>query len=211
MKAVVYNQKKEKVSEITLPKEIFEVALSQDLVWQVAMAQSSAKRRNIAKTKTREEVSGGGKKPWRQKGTGRARHGSSRSPIWKGGGVTFGPVSEKNYLRETTKKMRRNALFMVLSEKAKGEFISIIDDFNFEKPQTKNVAIILDKFFPEKGKILLALPQKSENAFKSARNIKRAKVVPAKELNVLELLSHKYLFMPEASVKEIKETFLKDN
>ena len=129
MKADLYNQEGKKMdAEVLLPKEIFEVPLNSDLVYQVAVSQNSNRRQKTAKTKDRSEVRGGGKKPWRQKGTGRARHGSNRSPIWVGGGVTFGPNLEKNFKKIVPKKMRRKALFMVLSEKAKNNFIIVLED-----------------------------------------------------------------------------------
>src|SRR3990167_5955176 len=118
MKISIYNQAGEKTSTMNLPKEIFEIKFNADLVHQIAVSLSANKRQISAHSKTRSEVRGGGKKPWRQKGTGRARHGSIRSPLWKGGGVTFGPRKDKVYEKDVPKKMRRKALLMVLSEKA---------------------------------------------------------------------------------------------
>ena len=119
VKIDVYNQEGKVVGDATLPKGIFEVKLNTDLVHQIAVSLSANNRQISAHTKNRGEVSGGGKKPWRQKGTGRARHGSIRSPLWKGGGVTHGPRVERVFEKDIPKKMRRKALFMVLSQKAK--------------------------------------------------------------------------------------------
>lgn len=209
MKIPVYNQKGEEVSTTLLPKEIFEVQMNPDLVHQVVLAQMSARRKPIAKTKDRSEVRGGGRKPWRQKGTGRARHGSIRSPLWKGGGVTFGPRPEKVYKKKINKKMRRKALFMVLSAKAKEKLILILDNLKIEKLKTKLMVEILNKFFLGKGSGLVILAEKDDTIIKATRNIAKAQPILAKDLNVLDLLSYKYLLMPKGAIKVIKETFFK--
>jgi len=216
MKVPVYNQEGKEVSETVLPKEIFEVPMNADLVHQVVSAQIANKRQKIAKVKDRAEVRGGGKKPWRQKGTGRARHGSIRSPLWKGGGVTFGPRPERVLKKKVTKKMKRKALFIVLSAKAKDKQILILNDLGNElclstdgKPKTKLMAKILGKLFLEKGSGLVVFSQKDDNLVKATRNIARAKPLSAKDLNILDLLSYKYLLMPKDAIKVIKETFSK--
>ncbi len=207
MKADVYSQKGEKVGEISLPKEIFEVKLNADLVHQVLVSQMANKRQVSAHTKFRGEVSGGGKKPWRQKGTGRARHGSIRSPLWRGGGVTFGPRTERVFEREIPKKMRRKALLMVLSEKARNKVLIVMDELKMESPKTKEIAKALKKL-PANGKsLLIALPQYDKNAFLSARNIKKTAVEDARNLNVADLLQYKYLLMTKDGIKTIEKTF----
>lgn len=204
-----YNQKGEEVGEARLPKEIFEVPVNPDLVHQIVLSQMANRRRKIAKTKGRAEIRGGGRKPWRQKGTGRARAGSIRSPIWRGGGVTFGPTTEKVFKKRIPKKMRRKALFMVLSAKAKEKLLLVLDNLKIEKPKTKLMAEILNKLFLKKGSGLIVLPQKDESIIKATRNISRAETMQAKDLNVLDLLSHKYVMMPREAIKVIKDTFLK--
>jgi large subunit ribosomal protein L4 len=208
MNIKLYNQKREEVGQAKLPKEIFEVPMNSDLVRQVAVSQISNKRQKTAKTKDRGEVRGGGKKPWRQKGTGRARHGSIRSPLWKGGGVTFGPVLEKVLKKTIPNKMRRKALFMVLSSKVKDDCLFVLDNLNIEKPKTKIMAEVLDKFF-EKKSGLVVLPNMEKNAILASRNIPKAKAIQAKDLNALDLLNHKYLLMPKESIKVMQETFIK--
>lgn len=151
MKVPVYNQKGEKVSEALLPKEIFAIKMNSDLVHQVVLSQVANRRQITAKVKDRSEVRGGGRKPWRQKGTGRARVGSTRSPIWRGGGVTFGPTTEKVFKKRIPKKMRKKALFMVLSAKAKENLLLVLDNLKIEKPKTKSMAEILNKLFLKKG------------------------------------------------------------
>ena len=209
MKVKTYNQKGESVGETELPKEIFDVPLNPDLVHQVVMVQMANQRKKIAKTKDRAEVRGGGKKPWRQKGTGRARHGSIRSPIWRGGGVTFGPTTEKVFKKRIPKKMKRKALFMVLSTKARENLILVLDDLKIEKPKTKLMTEILTKLFLKKGSGLIVLPKINKNVILATRNIPGAVTIQAKDLNVLDLLSRKYVLILKEAIKVIKDTFLK--
>jgi len=209
MKVPVYNQKGEKISEALLPKEIFDVKMNSDLVHQAVLAQTANRRQKTAKTKDRSEVRGGGRKPWRQKGTGRARVGSTRSPIWRGGGVTFGPRTEKVFKKKIPKKMRRKALFMVLSAKAKENLLLVLDNLKIEKPKTKSMAKILNKLFLKKGSGLVVLPQMNKNIIKSTKNIPKVRAIQAKDLNVLDLLSYKYVMIPKEAIKVIKDTFLK--
>ena len=138
-----YDQTGKEVGQTRLPLEIFGVKMNQDVVHRVVLAQRANQRQITAHTKDRSEVRGGGKKPWRQKGTGRARHGSIRSPLWRGGGVTFGPRKERNFKQKINKKMRRKALFMVLSAKAKDNLLVILSDLKLEKPKTKLMAEVL--------------------------------------------------------------------
>lgn len=204
-----YNQNGEKTGQMRLDSEIFGVKLNSDLVYQVVVSQMANRRKNIAHTKDRSEVSGGGRKPWRQKGTGRARHGSIRSPLWPGGGVTFGPRKEKIFKREIPRKMRRKALFMVLSEKAKNNLLIILDDLKLENKKTKLMAEILGKLPSKNESLLIALPGMDKNLILSTRNIPNTQTIQAKDLNVLDLLSFKYLIMPKESIKVFKNTFSK--
>ncbi len=214
MKYPLYNLKGEEIGTTSLPKEIFEVKINHDLVHQVALSQSANRRQVIAHTKDRSEVSGGGKKPWKQKGTGRARHGSIRSPLWKGGGVTFGPTNERVFSQKIPKKMKKKALFMVLSGKASEKLIVVLDELKMEKPKTKEIAALI-KTLKSKikdfgvGKTMIITPVKDENIYFSARNISGVSIVEAKNINIFDLLSVKYLMMPKESIKAIKETFLK--
>ena len=209
MKVKVYNQKGEEVGEVELLKEIFEIKLNTDLVHQVVLAQTANQRQGSAKVKTRAEVRGGGRKPWRQKGTGRARVGSIRSPIWRGGGVTFGPTTEKVFKKRIPKKMRRKALFMVLSAKAKENLLLVLDKLEIEKPKTKAMAEVLNKLFLKKGSGLIVLSKMNKSVILSVKNIPKTGTIQAKDLNVLDLLSYKYLVMTKEAIKIIKDTFLK--
>ena len=209
MKVAVYNQEGKKLEEISLPKEIFDVKLNSDLLHQIVVSQMANKRQITAHTKDRSEVRGGGKKPWKQKGTGRARHGSIRSPLWRGGGITFGPRKERIFEKDIPKKMRRKALFMVLSEKARGDLLVVLDKIQIDKPKTKEIAKSLNKLPCKQNSCLIALQDYDKKIFLSARNIKKTSIVEARNLNVVDLMSSKYLLIEKDTIKTLEKTFLK--
>lgn len=173
VKTILYNQKGEEVGTTLLPKDIFDVKINPDLIHQVIVSQMANRRKVVAHTKDRGEVRGGGKKPWRQKGTGRARHGSIRSPLWRGGGVTFGPRKEKIFKKKIPKKMKRKALFMVLSDKFKNNLLIVLDELKLEKTKTKFLVQLFEnlkekiKNFKE-GNTLIALPDYDKNIILAA-------------------------------------------
>ncbi|MCK5713583.1 MAG: 50S ribosomal protein L4, partial [Hyphomicrobiaceae bacterium] len=169
--------------------------------------QNSNRRQVLAHTKDRSEVRGGGRKPWRQKGTGRARVGSRRSPIWKGGGVTFGPTNERNFKKDIPKKMRRKALLMVLSSKAESNTLILLDELK-SKEKTKQMAELLNKLPCKDQTSLLSLTGIEKETILATRNIPKTQTIQTKELNVLDLLNHKYLVMPKEAIKIIQETFI---
>jgi len=210
MKIDVYNQNGEVTGSTTLPKEIFDVKFNADLVHQIAVSLSGNKRQISAHSRTRGEVSGGGKKPWRQKGTGRSRHGSIRSPLWKGGGVTHGPRKDRIFEREVPKKMRRKALFMVLSQKAKDNQLVVLDKIELENGKTKEMVKSLAKLPCNNQATLIAMPNYDKKIFLASRNIKKTFIEDARNLNVLELLNHKYLVLTKESIKTIENTFAKE-
>ena len=213
MEAKVYNQKGEVAGKINLPAKVFAARWRADLVHQVVEGMRSNKRAGTADTKDRGEVRGGGRKPWKQKGTGRARHGSSRSPIWVGGGVTHGPLAEKNYKRKNSKKMRAQALFSVLSRKIRDEEIIFVDSLEMPVIKTKSGVAVMKNLAKalgfngtaktKKSKILTAVYERNEKTEKSFRNISALEMVYVKNLNPLDVLNHKYLLIenPEESVK----------
>jgi len=209
MKVTIYNQNKEKTEEIELPKEIFDVQMNADLVHQVVVSQMANRRKVIAHTKDRGDVRGGGKKPWRQKGTGRARHGSRRSPIWKGGGVTFGPTNERVYKKEIPKKMQRKALMMVLSAKIKSNSFLILDKINLKESKTKLMAEVMKNLSIVNETCLIALPKKEDKIIRVVNNISKVKTIEARNLNCLDLLNSKHLVILKESIKTIEETFIK--
>ena len=209
MNVKIYDKKGKEVGQAPLPKEIFDVKMNSDLVHQVVVSQMANRRQGTAQAKGRAEVRGGGRKPWRQKGTGRARHGSIRSPLWRGGGVTFGPTTEKVYKKQIPKKMRRKALFMVLSQKAKENLLVLVDDLTIEKPKTKAMAEILAALLSNKGSRLVVLPTKDDTIVRATRNIPKAGTMEARDLNTLDVLSYKYLVMPKEAIKVLEKTFLR--
>ena len=213
MESTIYNQSGKKVGDVSLPESIFGLAWNNDLVHQVAVSMMSNARSNIAHTKDRSDVRGGGKKPWRQKGTGRARHGSSRSPIWRGGGVTFGPTNEKNFSKKINKKMKTKALFVVLSQKMRDGEILFVDNFDIREPKTKDAKNIFtalgkikgfeDMITKKKNSAFVALDEKKENVQKSFNNFGNIQTGEVKNLNILNILNSKYLIItnPEKSIQ----------
>ena len=209
----VYDQKGKEVKVIELPSKVFAAKWRADLVHQVVEGMRSNKRAGTADTKDRGEVRGGGKKPWKQKGTGRARHGSTRSPIWVGGGVTHGPLAEKNYKRKISKKMRAQALFSVLSKKLKDGEIVFIDSLNLSEIKTTKALDVMKNLSKASGiksfsnsknpRVLVALFERSEKAEKSFRNLPQVEMAFLKNINPLDVLSYQYLLIenPEESVK----------
>lgn len=217
MKIAVYNQQGKEIGTTLLPKEIFDVKINPDLMHQVVVSQMANRRKVIAHAKGRGEVRGGGRKPWRQKGTGRARVGSIRSPLWRHGGVTFGPTKERVFKKVIPKKMKRLALFMVLSGKVKNNLLILLDKLKIDQVKTKLIVKTIENLITphqnlvrgKKGSILIALPELDKNIILAARNIPKVETVEVRNLNALDLLSFKYLIMPKESIKVIKTTFLK--
>lgn len=200
MKIDLHNQKAEVIGEISLTEKIFAVKWNPVLVHQILVAQVSNRRKVIAHAKGRGEVRGGGKKPWKQKGTGRARHGSIRSPLWKGGGVTFGPTKERVFTKGVNKKAKKIALFSALSKKYSDKEIKIVDDIKLKESKTKVMAEILKKFFStKKNSGLLVLPKADTALIRATRNLTFAQIVSVNNLNVEDVLKYKnILFFKEA-------------
>ncbi|OGD38498.1 50S ribosomal protein L4 [Candidatus Azambacteria bacterium RIFCSPLOWO2_02_FULL_46_11] len=201
----LYNMKGEKVGEIELPEKIFGVPVNPDMVHFAAVVQSANGRQVLAHTKDRGEVSGGGKKPWKQKGSGRSRHGSTRSPIWRHGGVTFGPTKERNFGKKINKKMKQNAVSMMLSSKAADKELIVLDQFAFPEPKTRLMADLLKKL-PINGKsTLVALPARDKNILLAAKNLPSVKTVMINDVNVGDLLGYKYLLMPKEAIEALEK------
>jgi len=214
MRAIVYNQKGEKVGQADLPAEIFEVAMNKDLVHQAVVTQMANARQVLAHTKDRSEARGGGRKPWQQKGTGRARHGSIRSPIWRGGGVTFGPTKERVFAKKINKKMKRKALLMALSSKIKDQEMILLDKLEIAEAKTKQMVEVINNLKKkikkdlDKG-TLIVLVERESKIVRATRNIPKIKVIRADSLSVLDVLSCKYLLMPQGAIEVIKKTYVK--
>lgn len=207
IKAPLYNQKGETKGDITLNPAIFEIPFNRELVHQALVRQLSNQRFVIAHTKTKGEVRGGGAKPFRQKGTGRARQGSKRSPLNRGGGVIFGPRNTRNFEKDMPKKQRRKALFSALSEKAREKKILALAKYEAEKPKTKEFADML-KLLPIEKDVLIVLAEKNDILARSARNIKTVKTITANYLNIKDLIKYdKVLFLKEA-LEKLEKVFL---
>lgn len=208
LKVKVYNLEGKEVEEIKLDPEIFDIVIKPELVHQVVEVQQANARQNLAHTKGRSEVRGGGRKPWRQKGTGRARHGSIRSPIWIGGGVTFGPSKERNFAKKINKRMKTKALFMTLTDKVKDKHIVVVDKFEMPEIKTKKLINTFKKLPNKEAKSnLVILAQKDEKVIKSARNLKKTKVILADSLNVIDIIKHDFLLIDKDGINKIIKTY----
>jgi large subunit ribosomal protein L4 len=212
MKADVYNLKNEVVGTVELPATVFGAKWNATLVKQVLEAQLANARQPWAHTKDRSEVRGGGKKPWRQKGTGRARHGSTRSPIWVGGGKAHGPRNDRDYSQKVNKKMKRVALFSVLSKKAKDGELKVFESLMLEAPKTKTIASSLKMVLsPRKGDkrfdVLLISDNTNKNLFRATSNLQKTKAIEAGSLNVYDLLNHKNVFIDKGLVDTIEKHY----
>lgn len=212
MKTDIYNSQGKKAGSVELPESVFGVAWNDALMHQVVTAMQANARPTVAHVKNRGEVRGGGKKPWAQKGTGRARHGSSRSPIWKGGGVTHGPRKDRDYSQAIPKKMRAKALFMALSRKLRDGELIFVDSFGISAPKTataRKALVMLSKVTgfeklatKRKNAALVAFSDPSEATQKSFRNIGNVKVVSVRNLNPVAVLGNSFLVIegPDAAV-----------
>ena len=213
----VYNQAGEALKQLELSEQVFGVTPNVAVLHQVVTAQLVNRRQGNASTKTRAEVSGGNKKPYRQKGTGNARQGSTRAPQFRHGGVVFGPKPHP-YHHDVPKKMRRLAIRSILSDKVANESLIIVDNLSLEQPRTKNMIEILNKLpiggdsehedkVVLKKRVLMMLPRRDENIVLSARNVPTAKVQHVASINVIELLKHDYVVMPVQTVRWIELVF----
>lgn len=198
----VVNMAGEEVGSISLDASVFGIDANNQVVFDAVQVEQANARQATAKTKVRHEVSGGGKKPWRQKGTGRARAGSSRSPIWVGGGTVFGPVGNQNYKLSQNKKAHKLALKSALSMKK--DDIVVVDEIKFADKKTANFVKMLDAI-KVAGKALVVVEDIDENLFASCRNVGYVKVVSSDNVSVVDLLNVDTLVMSKASVKAVEE------
>ncbi len=207
MTADLFNQKNEKIGTVDLPENVFGVKFNPDLIHQVLTVQVANRRRTLADTKDRGEVSGGGRKPWRQKGTGRARHGSTRSPLWKGGGVTFGPQKERNFSRSINQKMKQLAVLGIISKKLAEREIKIIDTLNMENHKTKNLAELVKKFISLKESVLLIPAKENKNIYSAGRNLTKVGVMNPESLNVYDLLKYQKILLDKEAIETISKHY----
>jgi large subunit ribosomal protein L4 len=201
----VYDIEKNKVAELEVNDLVFGAPINENVLYEVVKMQMAARRSGTASTKGRSEVRGGGRKPWRQKGTGRARAGTIRSPLWRGGGIVFGP-KPRSYSFKPPKKVRKAALISALSLKVKEDKILILKDFPMEEIKTKKFKEVLDRF--EMKKALFVTDGENPILEKSSRNIKDVKMMRSEGINVYDLLKFDYLVLLEQSVKKIEGALL---
>jgi len=203
-KATLYNMQGEKQKEVELPESVFGLELQPRLIQEVVIAHQANQRQVTAHTKDRGEVSGGGKKPWKQKGTGRARHGSIRSPLWVGGGITFGPRKNRNFTKKVNKKVARKALKMVLSDRAAHGAIALIDSFSTTESKTKNYAKLIKAIGAEKSKRILFITNEiNRDMVRCVDNIPHATVMTASDLNAHAVIRTRSVVMEEGCVESL--------
>ncbi|NLI68819.1 MAG: 50S ribosomal protein L4 [Bacilli bacterium] len=202
----VFNQDGSEAGSIQLEDAVFGIEPNEHVVHEVVVMQRAAKRQGTHAVKNRSKVSGGGRKPWRQKGTGRARQGSIRAPQWVGGGVVFGPTPEKNYKYKLPKKVRRLALKSVLSSKVKNDDMIVVSELSFEKPKTKELVNVLQGLNVA-DKALIVTAEKQDNVVLSANNLQDVKVITVNEVNVLDVVSHDKLIMTKDAAVKAGEVF----
>lgn len=212
LKTQVYNQAAEVVKELELSVKVFGVKANNELLYQAVIAQQANQRQVLAHTKDRSEVRGGGKKPWKQKGTGRARVGSSRSPIWIGGGVTFGPTKDRNFKKKINQKMKQKAMFMALSDKLASQSLIVIDSLQLADFKTKKFNNIISslekKVWPQERRDLLIIDDLRDEKVKySGRNLPNVKIINLENINLLDLLNYKKLLLTEGVVKSFTDRY----
>ncbi len=218
LNATIYNQKGETVGDLKLSGKVFSVKVNEALVHQAVVAQMANERQVLAHTKGRSEVRGGGKKPWKQKGTGRARAGSSRSPIWIGGGVTFGPTSARNFSKKINKKMKQKAMLMGLSDKAGSDNLVILDKLEMGEFKTKMFNGMLNAIDGNKKNsateekkvkrsVLIINNKKDDKVKNSGRNLTGVKIINSDNINIVDLLRYRDLIITAEAVKGLEEKY----
>ena len=203
----VFDMTNAKVGDIELAEEIFDVEINEGLVHQAVVMQLASRRLGTHATKTRGMVRGGGRKPWRQKGTGRARVGSRRSPLWRGGGTIFGP-HPRDYSFTMPRKQRRLAIKCVLTDKVKSGNLIVLDDLNFDAPKTKKFVEFQKTFGVDACKSLFITKELIDNVVRSSNNLQNAKTISAIQLNVFDILNSDKLFITKDAAEKIQEVYV---
>ena len=203
-KVAVYNMEGKEVEKIDLSDAVFGVEINEHLVHMAVVQQLANNRQGTQKAKTRSEVSGGGRKPWRQKGTGHARQGSTRSPQWTGGGVVFAPVP-RDYSFKLNKKEKRAALKSVLTDKVQKEALIVVDELKFDEIKTKNFANVMSKLKVESGLVVIA--ENDTNVVMSARNMESVDTAPVNAINVYDIAKAKTLVLTKDALAKIEEVY----
>jgi len=208
-KVNIYNLFGKVVGQEELDANVFAVAAKPEVIQNVVVAQNANSRQVIAHTKTKGEVRGGGKKPWKQKGTGRARAGSIRSPLWKGGGVTFGPRKDRNYAIKINKKVKNKALRMVLSEKVREEKLILLDKLELAEAKTKKIKEIFTKLPCKDKNSLLSLAKRDAKIIKAVKNLAKIRLCAADSLNVVDLLRNEYFVLDKEALQKVVAVYKK--
>lgn len=201
----IYDQEKKEAGEITLAPEVFEVEARPEILHLVVRAQLAARRSGTHNAKTRGQVSGGGVKPWKQKGTGRARAGSNRSPIWRGGAIIFGP-SPRDYSFKVNRKVRALALKMALSSRLSSSTLLVVKNIEIAEPKTKLFEQVRKNL--DLGKALIVVPERNELLLRASRNLPGISLTTPAQLNVLEILNHRQLVLFEGAIEPIEARFM---
>jgi large subunit ribosomal protein L4 len=203
----VYNLEGKKVSDLSLNESVFGLEKNDALVHQVYVAQAANRRSGSAHTKIRSAVRGGGRKPWKQKGTGNARTGSIRNPIWRGGGTIFGPLKGNNHTKNINVKMKKKALLAVLSDKVRNDKVRIVDSLKLEKMKTKIIADMIQHMKVDKKSTLIGFATQEAHNHLAARNIERILAMETEKLNVYDVLNTEYMILSIDSVKQLEEKY----
>ncbi|MBT4648869.1 50S ribosomal protein L4 [bacterium] len=207
IKVKLYDFAGKELGEEKLNADFFGTEVNPDVIQEVSIAQMANSRQVLAHTKGRAEVRGGGKKPWKQKGTGRARHGSTRSPIWVGGGITFGPTKERNFSKQVNKKVKKAALSMVLSDKVANGGLVLVDSYNLPEGKTKELQLALNKL-PNKGKSTLVVTKDAEeNIVRASKNLPKIDAINYGSLNIVDLMKHQYLLVNKELLTKIEKHY----
>ncbi len=201
----IVNTRGETVGELELNPNVFDAEVNENLLFEVSQMHASNRRKGTASTKTRSEIRGGGRKPWRQKGTGRARHGTIRSPLWAGGGVVFGP-KPRSYRYQLPRKMRRAAMRSALTSKLRSQELTVLNDLKLEEPKTRMINEILNNL-DARGRVLLVTAGADENVYKSSRNIPRVNSAVANQINVYDVLNSDCIILTREAVARVEEVF----
>lgn len=206
IKFPVYNLKGEKIKEVNLPEDVFGLKPNDALLHQIYVSQYANQRQVLAHTKDRSERAGSGKKPWKQKGTGRARVGSVRTPIWRKGGVVFGPTKNRNFKKDIPKKMNKKALAIALSGKAKDKELFLVESLKMSAVKTKMMKEALEKLKINRSG-LIAFSKDEKPAMRASRNLPKVDNTDVMNLNVFDILNHKYLILSEEGVKILEQKY----
>ena len=211
MKTKVFNLQGKEAGEINLDEKVFGAKVKPEVVHEVFVAMRNNQREPWADTKNRGEVRGGGRKPWKQKGTGRARHGSIRSPIWVGGGVAFGPLTERNYKSKINKKTRRLATRMCLSDKFASDLLTVVENYDFSEAKTKTFATFLSNLPARKSYLVLTGAADNDKVYRMARNLKKTEIMRATDVNVMALAEKEAVIVSKDGVAELQKILTKND